>query len=129
MNVTNFIFQLLHIHNLSTLSILTPLHSPYTRFVDCAHLSDDYENASSHYTNLSPDYAHNFNDYVNSFNDRANNIIDSIDTPNISSLHLCKIKTMFTIMFVIYSLFSTFFICGFCISHPSSSSSMPEFPS
>jgi hypothetical protein len=74
----------------------------------------------------------------------VNTITDSIDTPNISSLDLCipnptllqllfiyrlKIKTMFTIGSVIYSLSSSFSICGFYISHPSLSFSMLEFAS
>ncbi len=45
MNVINFIFQLLHIHNLLTLVVLTPPCSPCTPFVDCAHLSANYDNA------------------------------------------------------------------------------------
>jgi hypothetical protein len=128
MNVTNFIFQLLHIHNLPTLSILTPFCLPYTPSIDCAHLSTEYENTSSHYTNLSPNCAHNSNDCVNILNDRTNIIVDSTDMLNLS-LNLCKIKIVFTNRFVICSLLLTFFICGFYISHLSSSSYVSEFAS
>jgi hypothetical protein len=77
MNVTNFIFQLLHIRNLLTLFILIPLCSPCTPFADCAHLFDDYENISSDYANFSTNYAHNFDGY-------AKTIVDSIDMPESS---------------------------------------------
>jgi hypothetical protein len=37
-------------------------------------------------------------------------------------IYKLKIKIVLTTRSVICSLFSSFFICGFCISHPSSSS-------
>jgi hypothetical protein len=86
-NIANFIFWLFHICNLSTLSVLNPFRSPYTPFVDCAHLSVDYENTSANYTNLSIDYAHNFEDCVNTLDDRTNVVADSADTLDISSLN------------------------------------------
>jgi hypothetical protein len=96
MNVIDFIFQLLHIRNLLTLFVLTPLHSPYTPFVD---------------------YALNSNDYVNTLDDRVNIAVNLANIPNISSLNFCipnptlmqlllfcklKIKIVFIIRFVIY---------------------------
>ncbi len=69
MNVTYFIFQLLHIRNLFTLYVLTPLHSPYTPSANYAHLSANCEDTSSNYINFSIDYAHNSNDYANTPDD------------------------------------------------------------
>jgi hypothetical protein len=69
MNIANFILQLLHICNVFTLSVLTPLHLPYTPYVDCAHLCADCENTSSDYIDFSADYAHNSNDCVNALDD------------------------------------------------------------
>jgi hypothetical protein len=64
MNVANFIFQLLHIPNRLTLFILTPLHSPCTPSIDCAHLFANYENTFGASTNFSADYALNSYDYA-----------------------------------------------------------------
>jgi hypothetical protein len=69
MNVAKFMFQLLHICNLLTISILTPLHSPCMLSTNYAHLFVDYENTSGYYTDFFINYAHNFNDYANTFND------------------------------------------------------------
>ncbi len=92
MNVANFIFWLLHIHNLSTLFALIPFHSPCTPFANYAHLCVDYENTygdytdfSANYVDFSVDYAQNFDDYVNTPDDRIKTTIDSADTLNISS--------------------------------------------
>jgi hypothetical protein len=141
MNVAYFIFRLLHICNLPTLSIMTPLCSPCTPLVDYAYLFANYVNTSGDYTDFSTNCAHNSNDCANTLDDRVN-VADSANMPDISSLDLnipnlallqllfickLKIKTMFTIESVIYSLFSTFFICGFCISHVSLSSFMSNF--
>jgi len=67
-----------------TLFILTPLCSPYTPFIDYAHLSSDYENTSGDYIEFSANYAHNFDDCVNTPNDRANIVVDSTDMLDIS---------------------------------------------
>jgi len=80
MNLTNFIFWLLHIHNHPTLSILIPLHSPYTPFVD-------YKNTFSDYIDFFANCAHNSDDYANTPNDLANIVGDSINTPDISSIN------------------------------------------
>jgi len=141
-NVADFIFWLLHIRNLLTLSLLTPLCLPCTPFVDCAHLSTDCDNTYGDYTNFFVDCAHNSDDCANTLNDWVNTAIDSTDTLDISSLHLCipncallqllfisksKINTMFTIESMICFLSSTSFISGFYISHPSLSSFVLEF--
>jgi len=81
MNIAEFIFQLLHIYNIRTLSILTPFHSPFTPFADYAYLFPNYKNTTS--------------DYINSFVDLANIIDISIDLyiPNLALLQLlfiCK---------------------------------------
>jgi hypothetical protein len=117
MNVIDFIFQLLHIRNLLTLFVLTPLHSPYTPFVDYAHLYANYENTFNDCINFSIDYALNSNDYVNTLDDRVNIAVNLANIPNISSLNFCipnptlmqlllfcklKIKIVFIIRFVIY---------------------------
>jgi hypothetical protein len=108
----DFIFWLLHIHNLPTLFVLIPLCSPCTPFVDCENTFDDC-------VNLSIACAHNFDDYANTPNDWVNTTIDLVDTFDISSLDLCipnfallqllsinrsKIKIVFTIGSMIYSL-------------------------
>jgi hypothetical protein len=143
-NVTNFIFRLLHIYNLLTLSILTPFHLPCTPFANYAHLSIDCENTSVDYTNFFVDCAHNFKNCVNTPNDWVNIAVDLACTPYIPSLDHCipnmallqllficrsKIKTMFIAGFMICYLSSSFFICGFCISHPSLSSFVSKFAS
>jgi hypothetical protein len=123
MNVADFIFRLLQINNLPTLSILTPLRLPYTPYADYAHLSHDYENI--------------IGDCTDSYADSANMLdISSLDLyiPNPTLLQLLlicksKIKIVFIVGFVIYSLSSSFFIYGFCISHSSSSSFVLEFTS
>jgi hypothetical protein len=89
MNITNLMFQLFHIHNLLTLFVLTPLHSPYTPSIDYAHLSIDYENTFGDYTNFSTNCAHNSDDYANTPNDRMNIVVNSANMPNISPLDLC----------------------------------------
>jgi hypothetical protein len=75
MNTTNFIFRLLHIHNLLTLVVLTPPRLPYTP-------SADYVSSSANYTNFSTNYANKSNDCVNIY-------VDSADTHDRSSLDLC----------------------------------------
>jgi hypothetical protein len=130
MNVANFIFQLLHIHNLPTLYVLTPFCLPCTPFVDYAHLTTKCENTYG-------DCIDFFVNCANTHDDQTNTIIVLADTPNISSLDIyipnlaplqllliyrSKIKNVFTIGSMIYFLFSSFFICGFCISHLSLSS-------
>jgi hypothetical protein len=69
MNIADFIFQLLHIHNHPTFFVLIPLCSPYTPSINCAHLSTNYENTFGDYINFSTNYAHNSNDYANIPND------------------------------------------------------------
>jgi hypothetical protein len=128
MNVINFIFRLLHIHNLPTLPILIPFHLPCTPSIDYAHLFTNCENTSSDCINFLNDYAHNSDDCVNTLDDLVNNVANLTDMSDISSLDLyipnptllqllfiykSKIKTMFTIGSMIYSLFPTFFIHGF----------------
>jgi hypothetical protein len=76
MNITNFIFQLFHIHNHLAFSLLTPLRSPCTPFVDC-------ENTSGDYIDFLVDYSHNFNECVNTHDDQTNTIVDSSDTLDI----------------------------------------------
>jgi hypothetical protein len=92
-NIVDFIFWLLHIRNLPTWYVLTPLRSPCTPFANYAHLFIDYDNTSSDYTDFFTDcadfsinYAHNFYDYVNTPDDQANNVVDSTNTLDISSL-------------------------------------------
>jgi hypothetical protein len=65
-----------HIHNLPTLTILIPPHSPCTPFADCAHLfaycfntSADYENTSANCTNFSTNYANKFDECANTIDD------------------------------------------------------------
>jgi hypothetical protein len=82
MNVTNFIFQLLHICNHPTLCVLTPLRSPYTP-------SADYENTSNDYTDFLVDCAHNSYDYANTPNDQAKIVVDSADMHEISYVDFC----------------------------------------
>jgi hypothetical protein len=142
MNVAYFIIQLLHICNLLALYVMTPLCSPCTPSVDYAYLFTNYDNTFGDYIDFSTDCAHNFNDCANTLDDRMNVVADSANMPNISSLDfnipnltvlqllfICrsKIKTMFTVESMIYSLSSTFFIYGFYISHLLLSSSMLEF--
>ncbi len=69
MNALDFICQLLHICDLPTLLILTPLCSPYTPSTNCAHLSFDYDNTSIDYTDFSINYANKFDDCANVPND------------------------------------------------------------
>jgi hypothetical protein len=112
MNNVNFIFRLLHIHNIFKIFVLIPLRSPCTPSVDCAHLFAYYENTFGDYIDFSIDCAHNSDDCVNSPDDRTNIVVDSTNTHNISSLDLCipnlallqllliyraKIKIMFTL--------------------------------
>jgi hypothetical protein len=81
MNVANFIFRLFHIHNLPTLSVLTPFCLPCTPFVDYAQLTIECEN-------IFGDFIDFFADCANTHDDQANTIIDLADTPNISSLDI-----------------------------------------
>jgi hypothetical protein len=69
MNVTYFIFRLLHIHNHPIFSVLTPLCLPYTPFVNYARLFVDCEDASGDCTDFSIDCAHNSDDCVNTLDD------------------------------------------------------------
>jgi len=116
-NITNFIFQLLHIHNTPTFYVLTPLRSHYTPFAKYAHFSIDYENTYSDCIDFFTNYAHNFDDCVNTPDDWANIATDLTNTPSISSIDFCiqnptllqllffyrqKIKTMFTTRSIIY---------------------------
>jgi hypothetical protein len=130
MNTANFIFQLLHIHNLPTLVVLTPPCSPCTP-------SDDY-------THLSINYVNSFVDYFNKSNDCVNTSANSADTHDKPSLDLyipnpSLLQLLLTNLFVIYrstinivltirsslcSSSSILFICGFYISRSSSSSSV-----
>jgi hypothetical protein len=88
--------------------------------------------------------AHNYDDYVNIPNDSVNTTTNLANMPNISSLNLCipnppllqlllicrlKIKIVFIVGSVIYSLSLAFFIYGFYISHPSLSSLVSKFAS
>ncbi len=82
MNIIDFIFRLLHIRNLPTLSVLIPFRSPYTPSIDYAHLFADYENTSNDCANL-------FVDCANTPNDWANTAIDLVDMFDILSLDLC----------------------------------------
>jgi hypothetical protein len=135
MNVINFIFRFFHIRNLLTLCVPTPFHSPCTPSIDYAHLSTNCENTFGDCIDLSHDYT---------LDDLVNTIVNSANMPDISFLDLyipnptilqlllfyrSKIQIMFTIGSMIYSLFPTFFICGFCISHLSSSSFVLEVTS
>jgi hypothetical protein len=143
-NVANFIFWLFHICNLFTLTILTPFCLPCTPFVNYTYLSVDCENTFVDYTVFSTNCAHNFKDCQNVLDDQTNitanlaytHDISSLDQyiPNLALLQLLfiyrsKIKIMFIVRFVICSLSSSFFICGFYISHPSLSSFVLEFTS
>jgi hypothetical protein len=122
MNIAEFIFWLLHIYNTPTLSILTPFHSPFTPFANYAYLSPNYENTTG--------------ECINFFVDLADTIDISINLyiPNLALLQLLficklKVKTMFIVGSMICYVFSSFFLCGFYISHPSSSSFVLEFAS
>jgi hypothetical protein len=86
MNATDFIFRLLHIHNLPTLVVLIPPHLPCTPFVDYAHFSANYVNSFIDYENTSVDCANNFDDCDNTFDDWANTLVDLACTLNIPSL-------------------------------------------
>jgi hypothetical protein len=132
MNIIDFIFWLLHIRNCLTLSVLStliPLHSPCTTSIGYAHLSPNCENTYGDCIDFSDDYAHNSDDCVNTLNDQMNTTTNLVDTLDISSIDFCipnstllqlllfwklKINTMFTVRSMIYSLSSSFFICGFC---------------
>jgi hypothetical protein len=122
MNIAEFIFRLLHIYNIPTLFVLTPFHSPFTRFADYAYLSPNYENTTG--------------DCINSFADLADTIDISIDLyiPNLALLQLLlicksKVKIVFIVGSMICYVFSSFFLYDFYISHPSSSSSISKFTS
>jgi hypothetical protein len=88
MNVAYFIFWLLHICNLLTLSILTPLHLPYTPSIDCAHLSVNSENTIDDCTEFSANYAHNFDDFANILDEWKNIDVDLINLFDISFKNL-----------------------------------------
>jgi len=122
MNIVEFIFRLLDSYNIPTLSVLIPFHSAFTPFANYAYLSPNYENTIS--------------DYINSFVDLVDTINISIDLyiPNLALLQLLlicksKVKTVFIVGSMICYVFSSFFLCGFYISHPSSSSSVSKFAS
>ncbi len=89
MNVIDFIFWLLHIYNLLTLFLLTPLCLPCMPSTDCSQLSIDYDNTFGDYSNLFANCAHNYNDCENIPNDWANIDVDLVNTLDISSLNLC----------------------------------------
>ncbi len=89
MNVTNFIFWLRHTYNLPTLPILTPPCSPYTPFVNCAHLSANYDNTSTNCIDFSTHCANNFDDCANILNDWVNIVTDLTNILDISSLDFC----------------------------------------
>jgi len=140
MNIANFIFRLLHIHNLPTLIVLTPPCSPHTPSANFAHLFIDYVNSFDDCDNTSTNY-------TNFFTDCANTSVDSADTcvkssldlyiPNPSPLQLLfidflvicrsKINIMLTVRSSFYSSSFVFCIYGFCISQFSSSSCVSEF--
>jgi len=115
MNVSNFIFWLLHIRNLPTL-LLTPLHLPCTS-------STDYENIFGDCINLSIDNAHNFDDCVNTPENWTSTIVDLIDTPHITSLNLYIPTLAFLQLLLIYKskikiMFTTrSMICFFYLQH------------
>ncbi len=75
-NATNFIFQLIHIPNLLTLVVQTPLRSPCMPSTDYADLFVDYVNSSidcgNTFANCIEIYvecANKSNDYVNILDD------------------------------------------------------------
>jgi len=145
MDVANVIFQLLHISNLPSLVVLTPIHMPCTPFVDCAHLSADYVNSSTNYIDFSTNYANKSDNYTNIPNDSTNIITNLANISDISNLWIpnppllqlllmdlllickSKINIVFTTRSLIYFSSLAFFICGFCISQSSSSSSVSKF--
>jgi len=88
MNVLDFIFSLVHILNLPTLTTLIPFHLPYMPFVDCAHLFVDYVNSCFDYGNTSIDYIDFSIDCVNKSNDYANTSTNSVNTFDRSSSNL-----------------------------------------
>jgi hypothetical protein len=88
MDVANFIFRLLHIFNLPSLAILTPLHTPYTPSIDYAHLSTNCVNSYVDYIDFSIDCGNKSDDYVNMPNDWANIIIDSTNNFDILSSNI-----------------------------------------
>jgi hypothetical protein len=115
MNIVNFILQLLHIRNLSTLSVLTAFCLPYTPSANYAHLTIDFKNTSAKLYRFFTKCAHNSKNCLNTLDDQTNIVTDSTSIPNKSSLDhyipnftllqllICKskIKIVFTIGFVI----------------------------
>jgi hypothetical protein len=69
MDVIDLIFQLLHIFNLPSLVILTPLRSPYTPSVDYVHFFVDYDNTSINYTDFLTNRGNTYVDYSNTLED------------------------------------------------------------
>jgi hypothetical protein len=143
MNVADFIFRLLQICNLLTLFVLIPLHSPCTASIDCAHFSIDCESTYGDYIDfcwLCPqlwwlgEYSWWPSKYSCWFSWYAWHIIFKSLHPKsrtfVIIVHLqIEKKIVFIARFVICFLSSSIFIYGFCISHPSSSSSVSKFTS
>jgi hypothetical protein len=137
MNIIDFIFWILHIHNRLTLSVLIPLRLPYTPSIN-------YENTSNDCTKFLVDHAHNSNDCASTPDDQMNIVANSSNMPDISSVDFyipnlvllqllffwrSKIKIVFTIGSIIYYLSSSFFNYGFYSWNPSSSSCVSKFAS
>jgi hypothetical protein len=107
MNVVDFIFQLLHIHNLCTLIVLTPFHSPCTPSTNnCAHLFIDYVNSSIDCINTYVDCINLFAERGNKSDDCANTFVNTLER---LSLHLCIpnpsfLQLLFIDLLIIYKL-------------------------
>jgi hypothetical protein len=76
MDVTIFIFQLLHMYSLPSLVVLTPPRIPCTPFIDYAHLSAACVNSSIDCENTSITCTNFFANYGNKFDDPANTPYD-----------------------------------------------------
>jgi hypothetical protein len=119
MNVTNFIFQLLHICNLPTLSILSPFRSPCTPFADCAHLFPIYENTTSYYMDSSTDLADTLD--ISSINflhpkSRTIVIITHLQIENKDYVHRWIYDLFFILIILhLWFLYFTSFIVLLCI--------------
>jgi hypothetical protein len=85
MNTTNFIFQLLHIHNLPTLIVLIPLHSPCTPSIDFTHVFVDYVNSFYDCDNIHANCTNFYANCANKSNDCANTFVDLTNTHDRSS--------------------------------------------
>jgi hypothetical protein len=75
MNATNFIFQLLHIVNLSLLYVLTPPCSTYIP-IDYAYSFVDHDHTFVDYTNFFTNCANKYDDCANPFDDWTNIVVD-----------------------------------------------------